>query len=229
VLNLTPTELERLVIFQAAELARRRRARGRRLNQAEAEALLLDEALELARDGVPLAELRDRVSGILTTDDVLPGVAALVSMLVVEGQFPEGTKLVTVFDPIRPGRAPLDEDPLGPPGAVITPDGDIELNAGRSTVRVEVTNTGDRVVQVSSHYHFFEVNRALEFDRRAAFGMRLDVPAGCAVRFEPGERTAVTLVALGGRARSTGLNRLTGDDGVDAALARARAQGFRGA
>jgi urease subunit gamma/beta len=228
-LNLTPTELERLVIFQAAELARRRRARGRRLNQAEAEALLLDEALEFARDGVPLAELRNRVSSILTTDDVLPGVAALVPMLVVEGQFPEGTKLVTVFDPIRPGRQPEEADPLGPPGAVIPADGDIELNAGRPTVVVDVTNTGDRVIHVSSHYHFFEVNKALDFDRRAAFGMRLDVPAGCTVRFEPGERTPVTLVALGGRATPIGLNRLAGPGGVDAALERARAQGYRGA
>jgi urease subunit gamma/beta len=147
----------------------------------------------------------------------------------VEGQFPEGTKLVTVFDPIRPGREPEEGDPLGPPGAVVTVGGDIELNAGRPTVQVDVTNTGDRVVQVSSHFHFFEVNKALDFDRRAAFGMRLDVPAGCAVRFEPGERTAVTLVALGGRAAPTGLNRLAAGGDVEAALERARAQGYRGA
>ncbi len=228
-LNLTPTELERLTIFQAAELARRRRTRGRRLNQAEAEALLLDEALELARDGVDLAELRDTVSSLLTTDDVLAGVATLVPMLVVEGQFPEGTKLITVFDPIRPGIQPVAPDPYGSPGSIEVADGDIELNAGRPVVVVEVLNTGDRVVQVASHYHFFEVNKALDFDRRAALGFRLDLPAGTSVRFEPGERLRVALVPFGGARRWQGLNRLAEDASTDEALARARAGGFRGA
>jgi urease subunit gamma/beta len=228
-LNLTPTELERLVIFQAAELARRRRARGRRLNQAEAEALLLDEALELARDGVALAELCELVSSVLTTDDVHPGVASLVAMLVVEGQFPEGTKLITVFDPIRPGLEPEAADPLGAPGQIFSPDGDIQLNAGRSVVELEVLNTGDRVIQISSHYHFFETNRALRFDRQAAFGRRLDIPAGTSVRFEPGEHRRVALVALGGAVRPRGLNGLT-DGGPEAqALRRAGAAGFLGA
>ncbi|MFN8722451.1 MAG: urease subunit beta [Rhodospirillales bacterium] len=84
------------------------------------------------------------------------------------------------------------------PGETITPDGEIELNAGRPTVTVEVANTGDRPIQVGSHYHFFETNAALSFDRAAARGFRLDIPAGTAVRFEPGQTRSVTLVAYAG-------------------------------
>ena len=88
-------------------------------------------------------------------------------------------------------------------------DGEIELNAGRRTVTINVANTGDRPVQVGSHAHFFEVNRALRFDRSKAFGMRLNVLAGTAVRFEPGDAKRVTLVELAGARRVFGLNRLT--------------------
>lgn len=121
-----------------------------------------------------------------------------------------------------------------PPGAIVAKAGVIHLNAGRETVELEVSNTGDRPVQVGSHYHFFEVNRALEFDRARAYGFRLDVPAGTAVRFEPGERKRVRLVALAGMRRVEGLNRLTQGslDAVHvrrAALRRAVERGFRGA
>ena len=85
------------------------------------------------------------------------------------------------------------------PGEIFTQDGDITLNAGRKTVAVSVTNTGDRPVQVGSHYHFFETNPALKFDRKKARGMRLDIAAGTAVRFEPGQTRGVTLVALAGK------------------------------
>lgn len=84
------------------------------------------------------------------------------------------------------------------PGEVITADGEIELNAGRATVSLEVANTGDRPIQVGSHYHFFETNPALAFDRNAARGFRLDIPAGTAVRFEPGQSRTVTLVEMAG-------------------------------
>jgi urease subunit beta len=87
------------------------------------------------------------------------------------------------------------------PGEIIVADGDIELNAGRKTVTLSVANTGDRPIQVGSHYHFFETNPALKFERKKARGMRLDIAAGTAVRFEPGQTREVTLVALaGGRA-----------------------------
>ncbi len=228
---LTPTELERLTIFTAAELARRRRARGLRLNHPEAVALIADEILEGARDGRTVAELMGLGSTILTAADVLPGVPAMMPMLQVEGVFPDGTKLVTVHDPIRPTEGAPADTLL--PGEIIPAAGDIELGAGKRRATVSVVNTGDRPVQVGSHYHFFETNRALEFDRAAAFGLRLDIPAGTATRFEPGQAREVTLVAFGGSGVVTGLNALTGG-GTDAAalpaaLARARAAGFRGA
>lgn len=85
------------------------------------------------------------------------------------------------------------------PGEIITPDGEIELNAGRPTVTLEIANTGDRPIQVGSHYHFFETNPALKFDRDKARGMRLDIPAGTAVRFEPGQTRSVNLVSYAGK------------------------------
>ncbi len=229
---LTPTETERLTIFTAAELARRRRARGRSLNHPEAVALISDEILEGARDGRSVAELIEYGATILTTDDVMPGVADMIPMLQVEGTFPDGTKLVTVHEPIRPGKKARDESVR--PGEIIPAEGEIEINAGRPTATVAVTNTGDRPVQIGSHYHFFEVNRHLDFDRAAAFGMRLDIPAGTAVRFAPGETKEVTLVEFGGSGEMVGLNDLTqgsrrSERVKQEALARARARGFKGA
>jgi urease subunit gamma/beta len=182
---LTPTEMERLVIFTAAELARKRRARGRKLNHPEAVAFVADEILEGARDGRSVADLISFGATLLTTDDVMPGVMDLMPMIQVEATFPDGTKLVTVHDPIRPGMQPYRTERT--PGEVIVPDEEIEINAGRRETVIKVLNSGDRPVQVGSHYHFFETNRALEFDRSAAFGMRLAIPAGTAVRFEPGK------------------------------------------
>jgi len=229
---LTPTETERLTIFSAAELARRRRARGRALNHPEAVALISDEILEGARDGRSVAELIEFGATILSTDDVLPGVAEMMPVLQVEGTFPDGTKLVTVHDPIRPGK----KDCAGHvrPGEIIPAEGEIEINAGRTGATVTVTNTGDRPVQVGSHYHFFEVNKHLDFDRAAAFGMRLDIPAGTAARFAPGESKDVALVEFGGSGEMIGLNDLTrgsrrSESVKQEALARARARGFRGA
>ncbi len=94
------------------------------------------------------------------------------------------------------------------PGEIITPSGDIELNAGRPTVKLQVANSGDRPIQVGSHFHFFEVNKALQFDRENARGMRLDIPAGTAVRFEPGDEKEVTLVPLVGSREVYGFNGL---------------------
>ncbi|MEH2196345.1 MAG: urease subunit beta [Nostoc sp.] len=92
------------------------------------------------------------------------------------------------------------------PGEIITPTGEIELNVGRQTVKLQVSNTGDRPIQVGSHYHFFEVNTALHFDREQARGMRLDIPAGTAVRFEPGDEKEITLVPLVGTRQVYGFN-----------------------
>jgi len=106
------------------------------------------------------------------------------------------------------------------PGEYLLGDGDIVANEGRATLELVVANTGDRPIQVGSHFHFFEVNRALRFDRARAFGMRLNVPAGTAVRFEPGDEKRVTLVEIAGAKRVFGLNGLTDGKAKDAALAR---------
>ena len=156
-----------------------------------------------------------------------------MSMLQVEGTFPDGTKLVTVHDPIRPGRKALSKDRCVP-GEILPLEGEIELHAGRHSTKLKVINTGDRPVQIGSHYHFFETNAALDFDRAASFGMHLDIPAGTAVRFEPGESKEVALVAFGGSGELYGLNALTNGSARDqavkqAALQRARERGFKGA
>ncbi|MDT9632631.1 urease subunit beta [Pseudomonas marginalis] len=229
---LTPTELERLTLYTAAELARKRRTKGLRLNFPEASALIADEILEGAREGRSVAELIGFGSTLLNTDDVMPGVADLLPVLQVEGTFPDGTKLVTVHQPIRPGQLPLAVMPT--PGEIISPEGDIQLNSGRPTTTVRAINTGDRPVQIGSHYHFFEVNKALDFPRAAAFGMHLDIPAGTAVRFEPGELREVQLVQFGGTGDIHGFSGLTNGNLHDPAckaiaLDRARAQQFKGA
>ena len=116
------------------------------------------------------------------------------------------------------------------PGEYILAANTVIANAGRRTVQVTVENTGDRPIQVGSHFHFFEVNRALRFLRQQAFGMRLNIPAGTAIRFEPGEAKRVTLVELGGNRAVYGMNGLTSgkadDSTLSAALAKAKAQGF---
>ena len=231
-MNLTPTEQERLTIFAAAQLAREHKRRGIKLSHPEAIAYICNELLMCAREGRPLKDLMGYGAEILTSDDVMPGVPELIPVIHVEAVFPDGAKLITVHQPVRPGTA---ESPPSPrAGEIITPDEEIELNAGRRTGSVTVTNTGDRPVQIGSHFHFFEINRALDFDRQAAFGMRLDIPSGTAVRFEPGQEKEVALVEIGGRGRVTGFNSLTegmidSPEVKDQAIARAKAGGFRGA
>jgi urease subunit gamma/beta len=230
---LTPTEMERLTIYTAAELARKRKARGLRLNHPEAVAYVVDTLLEGARDGRSVSELMALGTELLTTDDVLDNVREMMPMIQVEASFEDGTKLITVHDPIQPGKKKLSKDAIRP-GEVITKDGEIELHAGRPRKTLKVKNTGDRPIQVGSHYHFFEANKALEFDRKTAFGMHLDVPAGTAVRFEPGDTKEVDLVEFGGSGEIYGLNDLTNGGrrtpGVaEEATARARARGFKGA
>ncbi|MCW5749141.1 MAG: urease subunit beta [Alphaproteobacteria bacterium] len=230
-MNLSPTELDRLTIFTAAEHARRLRAAGVLLSHPEAVALIADEMLLAARKGMAYEAIVDMAGRLLNADDVEPGVAAMVELVSVEAGFAEGTKMVIVFRPIGPGRDATDDVAAG---EIIAAEGDIEVNAGRPRVELEVINTGDRDIQVRSHTHFFEVNRALEFDRAAAFGMRLDVGSGAGVRFEPGLRKRVALVPMAG-ARivrgQAGLTQGSLDDAAvrQAALAAARRAGYRGA
>jgi urease subunit gamma/beta len=231
-MNLTPTELERLTIFSAAELARRYRSLGIRLSHPEAVALITDEVMTGARRGMTYAELVEMGGRLLTADDVEPGVASMIPYIAIEACFAEGTKLVVVFDPVKPGQTPQAAEPT--PGEIIGADGDIPINAGRRRATVEVVNTCDRAIQVRSHAHFFEVNRALDFDRAAAFGMRLDRPSGTGVRFDPGVKTVVELVEMGGSGRIRGFAELTEGSIHDpavkaAALQRAKDRGYKGA
>jgi len=190
-MELTPREKDKLLLFTAALLAERRKARGLKLNYPEAVAFISAAILEGARDGRTVAELMSEGTRLLAAEDVMDGVAELITEVQIEATFPDGTKLVTVHQPI-PVRAPIGI------GAVTPGDGAIEINAGRPTRRIAVANTGDRPIQVGSHYHFYEVNPALEFDRAAARGFRLDIAAGTAVRFEPGQTRTVDLVAYDG-------------------------------
>jgi urease subunit gamma/beta len=199
-MELTPREKDKLLLFTAALVAERRKARGLKLNYPEAVAFISAAILEGARDGETVAALMDAGTRLLTTADVMDGVAELVAEVQVEATFPDGTKLVTLHQPIRsgPSEGPAPPD-VGPAiGAVLPAPGEITLNAGREAIHLEVANTGDRPVQVGSHYHFFETNPALAFARDKARGMRLDIPAGTAVRFEPGQTRTVALIPFAG-------------------------------
>jgi urease subunit gamma/beta len=191
-MNLTPREKDKLLIAMAAMVARRRLERGVKLNHPEAVALITDTVVEGARDGRSVAEMMEAGAAVLSADQVMDGVAEMIHDVQVEATFPDGTKLVTVHNPIRGSSGALQ------PGEVETEDGDIELNADREAVTLTVSNTGDRPIQVGSHYHFAETNPALSFDRAVARGMRLDIAAGTAVRFEPGQSRDVRLIPLAG-------------------------------
>ncbi len=198
-MHLSQREQDKLLVYLAAQLARERQARGLRLTYPEAVAILSHEISEGARDGRSVSELMAFGRAVLTADDVLPGVAAMIDQVQIEATFPDGTKLVTLHQPI-----PHDDALV--PGEVLLADTPIEANAGRSTVSVTVRHTGDRPVQIGSHFHFHEVNAALAFDREMARGFRLNIPAGTAVRFEPGEERTVDLVAFGGSRDIHGFN-----------------------
>jgi urease subunit gamma/beta len=247
-MHLTPREIDKLLLCGAGHLAQRRLARGLRLGYPEAVALIATVLLELIRDGRSVAELMDLGRRFLGRAQVMAGVPELVHEVQVEGTFPDGSKLVTVHHPIAAEQGDLQlalygsflpvpdaarftlPEPQPVPGEVLTAGGALALNQGRRSVQLEVTNTGDRPVQVGSHYPFFEVNRALVFDRGAAFGMRLDIPAGTAVRFEPGEGKTVQLCAIAGNRVVRGGSNLSSGEQTEArkveALAEARKQGF---
>lgn len=191
-MRLSPHEQERLLLRQAALLAKERRAAGLLLNQPEAVAVIAEYVLEEARRGASVVDLMQTGRSVLGSEDVLEGVPALVREVQIEATFPDGTKLVTIHDPI-----PMVEGALVP-GEIVGPDDEIELNAGREVTTMRVENTGDRPVQVGSHYHFAEANPALEFDRARAYGQRLDIPAGTSVRFEPGIARSIDLVPFVG-------------------------------
>ena len=187
------------MIVVAGDVARRRRERGVKLNHPEAVALITAELMEGARDGRGVAELMSYGATILTEDDVMEGVSGMIASIQVEATFPDGTKLVSVDQPIRAGSSgDTSGQASAQPGELVLKDEPIVINEGLATRTLHVENTGDRPVQVGSHYHFAETNPALKFDRESAVGYRLDIPAGTAARFEPGDAREINLVAYGG-------------------------------
>jgi urease subunit gamma/beta len=247
-MHLTPRELEKLALHNAGFLAQKRLARGRRLNHPEAIALIATQLLEFIRDGRSVAELMSLGQKFLGRNQVMPGVPEMIAEVQVEGTFAEGTKLVTVHHPIAGANGDLtlalygsflpvpdlsvfqasaDEDV---PGSFEILDREIELNTGRATVELTVTNLGDRPIQVGSHYHFIETNASLQFDRAEAYGKRLDIPAGTAVRFELGEAKTVRLVEIAGHKIIRGGNNLASGKvskaGKAAALKKVQARRF---
>ncbi len=196
VMRLIPWEEERLQIFAAAELARRRRAAGLALSHPEAVAIICDTMLEAARAGRTYSEVEAFGRGAVDPADVLPGVRELLDEVRLEVLLGDGARVVVLVDPLDRGQPP---DPLGP-GALLIGDGaDVELGAGREAIELEVRSTSRRRIRVSSHFPFHRANPRLAFDREAARGFRLDVPAGASVGWEPGEAKAVRLVRLAGR------------------------------
>ena len=191
-MNLTPREKDKLLVALAAQVARRRLERGVKLNHPEAVALITDAVVEGARDGRSVADMMRAGTEVLRADQVMEGVASMIHDIQVEATFPDGTKLVTVHHPIRGDAGGL------VPGEALPAPGEVVMNENRETVTLEVTNAGDRPIQVGSHYHFAETNPALAFDRALARGKRLDIVAGTAVRFEPGQTRTVRLVPLRG-------------------------------
>jgi len=219
-MRLLPSEEDRLLLFLAGELARKRRTRGLRLTQAEAVALIADEVCEAARDGRSYADVQAFGYGVLTTDDVLEGVADAVPRIEVEPLFEDGHRLVVLHDPIRRD---------GPPVVVAIEPEWLEEGAA-----LEVVNEGEVPVAVTSHFHFFETNRALRFDRAAAWGLRLAIAAGAKVVFNPGEPLTVQLVPIAGARIVRGHGGLVdgpldADGAREQALALARMRGYRGA
>ena len=232
-MRLSPKEIEKLILHNSGFIAQKRLWRGLRLNYPESVALIATQVLEFIRDGDSVAELMDKGKRLLGYGEVLPQVPELMHEVQVEGTFPDGTKLVTVHNPIcsehgdlelalygsglmissaSPSRAVSKERPEHSdsvrPGEYLLQEGELTLNKGREIRKVKVTNMGDRPVQVGSHYPFFEVNPSLRFDRKAAYGFRLNIPSGTAVRFEPGSAKFVELIPISGEKVIYGANSL---------------------
>jgi urease subunit gamma/beta len=191
--RLTPTEEERLRVFVTAELARRNLAHGLKLNAPEGIALVCDAMHLAARSGGSYESVIEAGRAALTAEQVMDGVADIATEIRVEVVLEEGSRLVVLREPFGPA------SPDGA-GAVVFADGDVELVPERRRITLPVTNSSERPVRVSSHFPFAETNAKLEFDRQAAAGFRLDLPAGDSMRFAPGETREVSLVAYGGSA-----------------------------
>ncbi len=192
-MKLTPKEQDRLTIFTLAELARKRRARGIKLNYPEAVALICDEVMEEARAGRGYDEVTKHGMQVLTEADVMEGVPELASRIYIEPLFDDGTKLVVLHHPIRKvGKGIQEEERISVPSLPDT----ITINSDKPSITLTVMNTSDHPVQITSHMPFWEINQRMRFDRELARGYRLDIPAGGAIRWEPGETKEVRLCLL---------------------------------
>lgn len=236
-MRLSPRELDGLLLHQAGFLAQKRLARGLRLNHPEAIALISSQIQEFIRDGLSVAELMNLGKQMLGFRQVISGVAEMIREIQLEATFPDGTKLVTIHEPIcrRDGDLQLalqgsflpvpdfeifskyEEENFdasvkkildGYPGQFFVKDEPIKMNIGRKTKMLKVTSICDRPIQIGSHYNFLEANKYLIFDRKQAYGMRLNKPSGTSIRFEPGETKLVPLVEIGGRRIIRGGNNL---------------------
>lgn len=263
-MRLSPREIEKLQLHQAGFLAQKRLARGVRLNYSESVALIASQVLEFIRDGKSVSELMHLGTRFLGINQVLPGVPELIPEVQIEGTFPDGTKLVTIHNPIvlhdadfslalygsflpiptqreketnnsviekngtkeKEQKKQIEEKPR-----LVLEEGQITLNEGREVTSLEVTSYCDRPIQVGSHYHFIETNPYLEFDRALAYGKRLNIIAGSAVRFEPGETKKVTLVDIAGNKVISGGNDLASgavsEEQVPTIIAALQQKGFR--
>jgi urease subunit gamma/beta len=195
--RLTDWEEERLLIFSAAELGRRHRAAGLALNAPEAVAIICDAMLEAARAGSSYEDVEAAGRNAVSIEEVMLGVRDLIDEVRLEVLMGDGTRLVALVDPLGGG---VDGGPPEPgPGAVIPAAVEIpDPNVGRERIRLSVQSTSARAIRVSSHYPFDRVNARLVFDREAARGFRLDLPAGASLKWAPGERLDVDLIRYGG-------------------------------
>lgn len=193
-MHLMPSDTEKLLLAVAGMVARDRLARGIRLNHPETVAILATWVIERAREGASVADLMAQGGSVLRPDQVLPEVPGLLHDVQVEATFPDGRKLVTLHHPLGHGT------PGTEPGGIRTVEGMITINdrPDGERLRLPIENTGDRPVQIGSHLHLPDANAALAFDRAAAQGFRLDIPAGTSIRFEPGVARDVDAVTLGG-------------------------------
>ena len=198
-MRLIPWEEERLQLFAAAELARRRRAAGLRLNHPETVALICDAMLEAARAGAGYDAVEAAGRRAVDPSEVLDGVRELLDEVRLEVLMGDGARVVALVDPLGRGVA---RDPLGPGALLIGDPSDVVLNEGRESVELAVTSRSRRRIRISSHYPFDRVNPRLEFDRAAARGFHLDLAAGAWAGWEPGETKTVRLVRYAG-ARGT--------------------------
>ncbi|WP_185849918.1 urease subunit gamma [Blattabacterium cuenoti] len=203
-MHLTSYEKEKILLHMAGELAKKRLERGLKLNYPESVALITHYVMEGARDGKTVKELMCEAGNLLHDNQVMDGVYEMLNNVQIEATFPDGTKLVTIHHPIK--KSIKNDSSNMIPGEYNLLKEEIALLPGRHRIERVVSNVGNRPIQVGSHFHFYETNPALHFDRNGTKGYRLDIPSGRSIRFEPGETKEVILVKIGGSQKIYGFS-----------------------